>query len=459
MLGTLLRPEYEALIAKKDWVSLRDAFSELHPADIAEVIQDLPTEQSGVIFRLLPRATAAQVFEYLPLEKQSEVVTTLGTEPLVNLLNEMAPDDRTRLFEELPAEVTKRALTTLRPEEQKVARQLLGYPEKSAGRYMTPDYLALRDGMTAQEALAFIRANGRGRETLNVVYVTDERGHLLGDLRLATLVLAASDARVTDLKEPELVNLVATAPREEVVAAFEKYDRVALPVTDSQGVLVGIITVDDVLDVAEQEATEDIQRLGGVEALEAPYLDTTFLEMVRKRGVWLAVLFLGELLTATAMGYFEKEIERAVVLALFVPLIISSGGNSGSQATSLVIRAFAVRELTLKDWWRVLGRELRSGLALGIILGVIGVMRVALWPWRAEQYGEHYWRLGITIGVSLLGTVLFGAVSGAMLPFILRRLGLDPATASAPFVATLVDVTGVAIYFSVAHLLLSGVIL
>ncbi len=465
MLGHLLKPEYEELIAKKDWESLRIAFEEVDPADIAEVLEDLPAEDSGVIFRILPRDVAGVAFEYLPLDQQTEIVQTLGSEQLTAVLNEMAPDDRTRLFEELPAEVTRRALEQLKPEELKVARALLGYPEETAGRYMTPEYLALKPSMTAQQALDHVRSHGKGRETLNVLYVIDDKGVLLDDMRLADLVMAAPQTTVGEIPKRNLVALSATASRAEILAVFEKYDRIALPVTDTRGALVGIITADDVLDVAEEEATEDMQKMGGTEALDAPYMDVSALEMVKKRGGWLSVLLVGEMLTTTAMSHFEHAIQSAVVLALFVPLIISSGGNSGSQATSLIIRALAVRELETRDWWRVLLRELRSGLMLGVMLGVIGFGRIVLWEWLHrvgvihQGYGEHYVLVGLTVMCSLLGVVLFGSVIGAMLPFILRRFGFDPATASAPFVATLVDVTGIVIYFTAASLFLSGTLL
>lgn len=459
MLGTFLKPDYEELIRKRDWASLREAFAEMDPADIAEVLEDLPPDESGLIFRILPREQAAAVFQYQPIERQTELVQTLAQEQLVGVLNEMAPDDRTRLFEELPADVTRHTLSTLRPDELKVARQLLGYPEKTAGRFMTPEYLALRPGMTAADALGFIRQNARGRETLSVIYVTDDRGLLLKDLRLSTLVLAPPETSIADLHDRQLVSIPATAGRDEVVGTFEKYDRVALPVTDSQGILVGIITVDDVLDVAEEAATEDIQKLGGMEALEAPYLDIGYFEMVRKRAGWLAILFVGETLTATAMAFFEQEIARALVLTLFVPLIISSGGNSGSQATTLIIRGLAVRELSLSDWLRILRREASVGLALGCILGGLGLVRILIWPDRATLYGPHFFLVGIAVAISLVGVVLFGTVCGSMLPLLLRRLGLDPAAASAPFVATLVDVTGLVIYFTAASLLLKGVLL
>ncbi|MFY0530254.1 magnesium transporter [Archangium gephyra] len=456
MLGNLLKPEFDALIAAKDWSALRDAFSDMDPADMAEVIEDLPADESGIIFRLLPRDTAALVFEYLPPHQQSEIVVTLGREQLKNLLDEMAPDDRTRLLEELPAEVTKRLLTSLSPEELKVARNLLGYPEKSAGRYMTPEYLTIPGNLTAGEALAYVRSHGQGRETIHVLYIVDEKGRLLDDVRLASLVLSDPNTKVTDIHDRQLVSIPATADREEFISMFEKYDRVALPVTDSQGVLVGIITVDDVLDAAEEEATEDIQRIGGMEALEAPYMDIGITGMLRKRVGWLTVLFVGQMFTATAMAHYQDAITQAVFLSAFVPLIISSGGNSGSQATSLIIRALAVRDVELKDWWKVAVREAASGVALGLFLGLLGILRILMWPRAADVYGPHYAWVGLAVGLSVVGVVMFGTLCGSMLPFLLRRLGLDPATASAPFVATLVDVTGVVIYFTVVTTILTG---
>lgn len=451
MLGTFLKPEYEELIARKDWESLRDALCDLEPPDMAEVLEDLPPEDSGILFRILPRDRASAAFEYLPVEQQSELVKTLGGEQLVTLLNEMAPDDRTRLFEELPAEVTRRALLQLAPEELKVARQLLGYPEDTAGRYMTPDLLQVRPDMTAAQTLEHIRLNAKKSETLNVIFVTDAKGFLLGDVRLANIVLAKPDAKIEDLIDRQLLSIPATAKREEVVQAFEKYDRVALPVTDTAGVIVGIITVDDVLDIAEDEATEDMQKLGGMEALEAPYMDIGFFTMIRKRAGWLAALAIGQMGTAIAVGFFSAEIARIAVLFSFLPMIVSSGGNSGSQATSLVIRSLAIRELELKDWWRVARRELLSGLALGLILGLLAAGQLfVLDAVHAIDAGDLRKMIAVTVALAVIGVVTLGTMSGAMLPFLLRKLGLDPATASAPAVATIVDVGGVVIYFVVA---------
>ncbi|MBL8600494.1 MAG: magnesium transporter [Myxococcales bacterium] len=459
MLGTLLKPDLEELIHAKEWDALREVLTEFDAPDRAELIEHCEVQEAALVFRILPRDTAGETFEYLPLEMQTRLVETLGDEQLKRVLDEMAPDDRTRLLEELPGEVTRRLVATLSPDQRKIASALLGYPERTAGRAMTPEYVTIRPEMSVTEAIEQIRVQAKNSETISVVYVVDQRGRLLDDLRLSTLVLAEPGAKVADLEDRQLVSILATATNEEVVAIFEKYDRVALPVTDTRGQLLGIITIDDVLDVQSEEATEDIQKLGGTEALDAPYLDVTFGEMIRKRGGWLAVLFLGEMLTATAMQYYEHQIERAVVLALFVPLIISSGGNSGSQATSIMIRALALRDVELGEWSRVLRREVMVGLTLGAILGAIGFLRIVLWPHHTTVYGPHFVMIAGAVAISLVGVVLFGTLTGSMLPFLLRRLRLDPATASAPFVATLVDVTGLVIYFSVASAMLRGILL
>jgi magnesium transporter len=452
--------ELRELVQRKSWNELRDRLTDMHPSDVADLIIALPREEEGFVFRVLPRDEAGEVFSYLPPDHQEGLIESLTNEQVHNVLAEMNPDDRTRLLEEMPAEVTRRLLTALSPEDLKNARWLLGYPEDTAGRYMTPRYVTIQPEMTASEALDHIRRTGPGKETVNVVYIVDQTGRLVEDIRLSSLVLSDPAAKVTEIDDPPLVKMNATDDREEVLKAFEKYDRLALPVTDAEGHMLGIITVDDVLDVAEQEATEDIQKLGGMEALDAPYLQVNVLAMIKKRAGWLSALFLGEMLTATAMSFFEKEIARAVVLALFVPLIISSGGNSGSQATSLIIRSLALRELRLRDWFRVFRREIISGLALGTLLGFIGFIRIVLWEKIGlTEYGSHYMLVALTVWFSLIGVVLFGTIAGSMLPFVLRRLNFDPATASAPFVATLVDVTGLCIYFTVALLILRGTLL
>jgi magnesium transporter len=383
----------------------------------------------------------------------------MASDEAAALLNDMAPDDRTALLDELPAEATRQLLALLTPEERAEAVQLLGYPEGSIGRLMTPHYVRVKEDWTVAHVLEHIRTHGRDSETLNVIYVVDEGGLLIDDIHIREFLLTDPSSTVKSLMDRRFVALKATDAQETAVRVFKAEDRTALPVTDSTGVLIGIVTVDDVLDVAEQAATEEIQRFGGSEALDEPYMEIAFRRMVQKRAGWLTALFLGEMLTATAMGFFEKEIAKAVVLALFVPLIISSGGNSGSQASTLVIRALALGEVTLRDWWRVMRREIGAGLALGGILGAIGFLRITVWSAFSTIYGEHWMLVAATVSLSLVGVVLWGTLIGSLLPFGLRRLGFDPATSSAPFVATLVDVTGLVIYFTVGIVVLRGTVL
>jgi magnesium transporter len=460
MIGSLLQADFEEIIAAKDWDGLREILIELPAPDVAELIIDLPPEDEGIVFRILPRERAAEVFEYLPIDHQRTLVQSMNGPQVQAILNEMTPDDRTRLFEELPDAVTRTLLDALPPDQLKSARALLGYPEGTAARYMTPQYVALPPDITAAEGIERVRRNGRGKETLAVLYVVNEKGRLLEDLRLGSLVMADPETMVGDIEDRPPVFIQATDSTDEVLAAFERYDRVALPVVDKNRHMLGIITVDDVLEFAQRKATQEMQKLGGSEALDKPYFDVGFWPMVKKRGGWLAALFLGETLTATAMGRYEHEIERAAVVALFVPLIISSGGNSGSQATSILIRSLALREVRLRDCLRVLRKEVSTSLALGIILGAIGFVRICLWYWFGWQtYEGHPYLIATTVWGSLIGVVTFGSVVGAMLPFLLRKLGFDPASASAPFVATLVDVTGLVIYFTVASFVLRGTLL
>jgi magnesium transporter len=325
---------------------------------------------------------------------------------------------------------------------------------------MTPEYVAIQQYWTVEEVLEHLRREGRRRESLNQLYVVDQKGKLVDWVRLRNVVVADLRTPVAELLENRSLALHATDDQEVAVAAFKKYDATIMPVVESQGVLVGVVTVDDVLDLAEQEATEDIQKLGGMEALDAPYLTIGMASMIKKRAGWLAVLFLGEMLTASAMGYFENELAQAIVLGSFIPLIISSGGNSGSQATSLIIRAMAVKDVGLSDWWKVMRREIFAGFALGCVLAVLGMVRILVWQWVGlRDYGKHYFLISSTIACSLVGVILFGSLAGSMLPFLLRRLKFDPAVCSAPFVATLVDVTGLVIYFSIAYVILHGTLL
>ncbi|MGD9764614.1 MAG: magnesium transporter [Candidatus Binatia bacterium] len=458
-LNSLVGPEIGELLAQRHFDELRDALLHFEPADLADLIDSLAPDQAALLFRLLPRDPATEVFSYLDSDQQQHLIANLGTERVAALINELEPDDRTRLLEELPAEVAQRLIALLTPAERSITQAILGYPEDSVGRLMTPDYVRVKAEWPVARAMEHIRRYGRDAETVNVVYVIDEGGRLIDDLHIRQLLLADPQQSVESLMDRKFVALSATDDREDAVRRMQHYHCIALPVIDSRGILVGIVTADDVADVAEEEATEDIQKLGGMAALDTAYLDSGLGRMLRKRAGWLSILFVGQMLTASAMGYFAGAIERAVVLALFLPLIISSGGNAGSQATSLIIRAMAVGEVGLRDWSRVLGRELFTGLALGVWLGLIGVARVVLWPDHADLYGEHFLLLGCAVGASTVGVVLFGAFAGSMLPFLLRLLRLDPAAASAPFVSTVVDVTGVVIYFSIAALMLRGTML
>ncbi len=451
--------ELTPVLRARDYAQLRDMMRNRHASDVATLLTELSIEDQVVVFRVLPRKDAAEVFEYLSQEAKQTLLKAMAKEDVAALLNDMAPDDRTMFLEELPATATRELLTLLTPEERTVAMALLGYPERSVGRLMTPSYVAVGENWTVREVLDHVRTHGRDSETLNVIYVVDQHGLLIDDIRIREFLLAPVEHLVADLMDRRFVALKASDDQEAAVAVFRQYDRTALPVTDTAGMLIGIVTIDDVLDVAEATATREIQRIGGSEALDEPYMVIAFGRMIQKRAGWLTALFLGEMLTATAMGAFEAEISKAVVLALFVPLIISSGGNSGSQAATLVIRALALGEVGLVDWWRVMRRELLAGLVLGGILGGIGFLRIALWSAFSDMYGAHWLLIAITVAISLVGVVLWGTLTGSLMPLLMRRLGFDPAASSAPFVATLVDVTGLVIYFTVAMVVLRGTLL
>jgi magnesium transporter len=465
MVGKILIPEIRSLIEARNFAGLREIFRDWPRADVAEVILDLPADDRVIIFRVLPAALAADVFEYLDVDAQQELLRSMAHEQVAAILNEMSPDDRTALLEEMPSAAARQLIRLLTPEERRIATALLGYPEGSVGRLMTPDFVAVRENWTVKEVLDYVREHGQDSETLNFIYVVDERGRLIDDLRIRNFLLRPLDTHVHEIMDRNYVHLTVNQTQEEALQIFRKYDRAALAVVDSNGALVGIVTQDDMLDVAEEEATEDIQKIGGMEALDEPYMRISLWRMVRKRAGWLIILFLGEMLTATAMANYQAELAKALVLALFLPLIISSGGNSGSQASTLMIRAMALGEVTLRDWWHVMRREIQAGLLLGLILGIIGMIRVAGWAltdehwFNRQPYGEHWPLVALTVGVALVGVVLWGTLSGSMLPFLLRRVGADPATSSAPFVATLVDVTGLIIYFSIALVIMRGAML
>ncbi len=447
------------LIQEGEFFKLKQILRSFQPAELVALIENEDEREQLIIFRLLPLSLATEVFEYLDLDVQRHFLDNLAQGKMADILNEMSPDDRTTLLEFLPANFVAELIQSLSEPERKVTLELLGYPEYSVGRLMTPDYIAIRENWTVQQVLDYVRQHGGQSETLSVLYVTDAHGVLTDDIRIREILLAAPTVRVRDIMDRRFVQLTAGQDQEDAIEIFRRNDRVALPVVSDQGILLGIVTLDDILSIREQEDTEDIQKFGGSEALEEPYLTMPLLRLVQKRAGWLVVLFLGELLTASAMQFFEGELQKAIVLVQFIPLIISSGGNSGSQATSLIIRAMALGEFKLSDWWLVLRREIVGGLLLGVILGIVGFSRIAIWQSITPIYGPHWVMVGLTVALALVGIVLWGSLAGSMLPLILKKLGLDPATSSAPFVATLVDVTGLIIYFSVALLVLRGTLL
>ena len=436
--------------------TLPAAIQDLSPSDGADAFAALSSDESAVVAEHLNPTTLARILAEMHPHPAAALLTRVQPATASKVLAAMRPDDRVDVLEHVSPELHERVMRDMTPSEADEVRRLEQYPPESAGGIMTTEVTALAEQLAVDQAIAELRRRRRQEDQVYYVYTVDHDGRLTGVVSTRDLILSDPDTKLAAIARTA-VAVDAETDQEEVARQLRKHGYLALPVVDSQRRVLGLITADDVADVAEEEATEDIQKLGGTEALDVPYLNVTFLDMIRKRGGWLSVLFLGEMLTATAMGFFEAEIARAVVLALFVPLIISSGGNSGSQAATIIVRSLALAEVRLRDWWRVLGRELRTSLTLGAWLGLFGFARVVLWQrlgW--VDYGPHYVLLGVTILISLIGVVTFGSVVGSMLPFLLRRLGFDPATSSAPFVATLVDVTGLVIYFGTALAILQG---
>lgn len=450
--------EVVELIERNDNAQLKVFLDNLNISDVEHLIDELP--QYAVKFiDTLSIKRAVNVFRILDFPTQEKIIKKLDGEKLAELINLLPPDDRTSLFSELKGDAVKKLIILLPAKDRVEALSLLGYKEDSVGRLMTPDYVAVKKDWTVKRVLEHIRRYGKDSETIDVIYVIDEDGVLLDDIRIREILLANPDVPIVDLTDNRSIALNANDPQEEAINVFRMNNRVALPVTDNNGVLLGIVTVDDILWIANEEYTEDMHKIGGTQALDEPYLDMPIFGLFKKRIGWLVVLFLGEMLTATAMAHFEADIAKAVILAMFVPLIISSGGNSGSQASTLIIQAMALGEITIGDWWRVMRREIISGLMLGLVLGSIGFLRIFTWTLFSDIYGPHWALIGLTVGVALVGVVLWGSLAGSMLPLLLKKLGADPATSSAPFVATLVDVTGLIIYFSVAVMFLTGVLL
>jgi magnesium transporter len=460
MIAALLKPELDELIEKKAWVAIKEALEEVPAVDVAELLEELEPEVAIVIFRLLKKVKAADVFSYLSTAKGIELLEVFSREQLSDVMNNLEPDERVALMEELPGDLTQKLFNSMDPKNIAQVRMLLGYPAESVGRLMTTNYVKIKKDWTVEKSFEHIRKFGRTAETVNVIYVVDEDEKLIDDLRITQIIVADADSKISDIMDSSFEALSAFDDQEEAVRMLSKYDRIALPVVDSGGILVGIVTVDDILDVAEEETTEDMHLMAGMVALNKTYSETTMRDMVGKRIGWLVILFLGQMLTVTAMAGFEDTLAKAAVLALFIPMIISSGGNSGSQAATLIIRAISTDDISLTDWLKVFRREFMSGLLLGSIIGFLGTIVIGFWMvLRGDPFTLIVGLQALTVGLSLLCVVMFGNMSGSMLPFIMSKLGFDPAVTSAPFVATLVDVTGIIIYFSIAVTLLRGILL
>ena len=454
-----IQQRFEEVITSEDKLVIQDFLNDQNISDVVELIYE-NEEYECQIISLLSIHRATSVFKILELPTQKRIIRNLPALKTTELLNELPADDRVAFLEELPTSIVRDLIKTLDPDERKVTLELLGYPENSVGRLMTPEYIYVYEENSVKEVINTIRQYAKSSETIDVIYVINDKGELLDDIRIREFILAEPDTKVKDIMDGRFIALNVNNDQEVASEAFKMNNRVALPVTDDNNILLGIVTIDDILWVAEEEFSEDIQKIGGTEALDEPYLEMPFWKLISKRAPWLVILFVGELLTASAMSFFEDEIKKALVLNMLVPLIISSGGNSGSQASTLIIQAIAKAEISIADWWTILRRELKSGLVLGGILGLVGFMRTFLWSYiEPHLYGGHTLLLAIVTGISVLGVVLWGTIAGSMLPIFLKRLKLDPATSSAPFVATLVDVTGIIIYFSVAYLFLKGIYL
>ncbi|MBO9594490.1 MAG: magnesium transporter [Niabella sp.] len=451
---------FKEVILTEDKLEIKKFLDAQNITDVVDLIYEMPEYDSQIIANMSIHR-AASVFKLLETANQKDIIHELPPSKAAELLNDLPADDRTDFLEELPSNAVRELIKLLDPEERKITLSLLGYPENSIGRLMNPDYVYVYAYNTVAEVFDTIRKYGKNSDAINVIYVINHKGELLDDIRIGEFILSTPDTPVSDLMdERRVISLNAYDDQETASEVFKMNNRIALPVVSQSNKLLGIVTIDDVLWVATEEYSEDMQKMGGTQAFEEPYLDIAIFKLYKKRVGWLIILFLSEMLTATAMQFFEVEIEKATLLALFVPLIMSSGGNSGSQASTLIIQAMTLGEVTIADWWKVMRRELFSGAMLGLTLGTIGLLRIMMWQQlHLYDYGPHWLLVGITIFFTLIGIVLWGSLIGSMLPIVLKRLKLDPATSSAPFVATLVDVTGIIIYFSVAYMVLKGTLL
>jgi magnesium transporter len=455
---TILASEFEALLAQNDQPQLHAFLDNQNISDVAELVENFPDEDVTIIAAMSIHR-AASVFKILDLSSQKSIIRKLPANTTALLLNELPADDRTDFLEELPSNVVRELIKLLEPEERKITLSLLGYPENSIGRLMTPDYVYVYATDSLNEVFETIRKYGKDSETINVIYVINEQDELIDDLRISDIILNPPHKKVAELIDGRVIALHPEDDQETASEIFKMNNRVALPVVSQSNKLLGIVTIDDILWVAGEEFSEDMQKMGGTAALEEPYLDVPLFKLYKKRIIWLLILFIGETFTIAAMSGFQKTLEHVLVLSTFIPLIISSGGNSGSQAATLIIQAMALGEITVQDWWRIARREIQSGLYMGVTLGLIGCGIVLGGHYFLNLFGEHYSQVSIAIGAALIGVVLWGTLMGSMLPLLLKRLGADPATSSTPFIATLVDVTGLLIYFGTAYLLLKDVLL
>lgn len=454
----ILKEQLELILESDDKQALHDFLDQQIISDVADLVYEMEGFESRIVSAMSVHR-AVSVFKILDFGAQKKIIQTLPPDQTASLLNELPPDDRTDFLEDLPSNAVRELIKLLDNEERKITLSLLGYPENSVGRLMTPDYVYVYENNTVQHVLDTVRRVGKNSETIDVIYVINEEGELQDDIRIREFILASPDKKVRELMDDRVIALNAYQDQEEANEVFKMNNRVALPVVSNSNKLLGIVTIDDMLWVASEEFSEDMQKIGGTEALEQPYLEMPLLKLFKKRVVWLIVLFIGELMTISAMHQFEDEIAKVVVLATFIPLIISSGGNSGSQAATLIIQAMALREISIADWWSIMRREILSGIMLGLTLCILGIAVITLWHSYSDTFGQYYLSIAFTVGISLIGVVLWGTLMGSMLPLLLKRLGADPAASSTPFVATLVDVTGLIIYFSVAYMILTGKLL
>ncbi len=447
MIAQLVKPEFDELIEKKDWITLKESLQDVPSVDIAELIEGVDSEVGVVVFRLLKKQRAAEVFANLSSVKEMEFLDLLSKQQLADVLNNLEPDDRVSILEELPGHLTQKVLASLKHEEQLEVKKLLGYPAESVGRHMTSRYVKVKSNWTVEKAMLHIRKYGFSAETVNVIYVVDDNEKLIDDLRLNQLILAEPQDKIGDITDDSFVALQAFDDQEHAVEMMSKYDRVAMPVVDSDGILLGIVTIDDIIDIAQEEATEDFHKGAAVAPLKRTYTQTTIWTLFSKRVHWLLILVFINLLSSGVIEYYEEVLASAVALAFFIPLLIDSGGNTGAQSATIMVRAIAIGDVRLRYWLKTAGKEIFVGILLGLAMGiasfVLGIFRAG-------------WEIGLVVGLSMIAIVLVANLIGALLPFFLTRFNIDPAVASSPLITTIADVAGLLIYFSIASVVLQG---